>query len=180
MMTTYRTSFGGLTLLLAACLLLFFDPVTDALNMDYRATKLPLSRQLRSSLQLNMQSGNMGREYRTAIGALSLLGGAETSYLTISKLSNSPIASSLCTGGSCNSVLSSPFATIPIINLPLTAVGFLAYATIFFLSITPMLSSSDDRKSLEDNATSILFLSAAMATFRSFVIQYVYIFCILI
>ena len=114
-------------------------------------------------------SNDIRREYRTAISALSFFGGLETGYLTVSKLGNQPDVNSLCGGPSCGSVLSSPFATIPILNVPLTAIGVLAYSAVFFLSVAPLISKMDEKR-LEGNAARILFLSAAMATFSCYLI----------
>jgi uncharacterized membrane protein len=114
---------------------------------------------------------------RKLITGLSAFGTAETGYLTLSKFAQSTV---FCSGGdataSCNSVLATPYSTIPIVNIPLTLVAFVAYASVFGLSVLqagadedPAASSTNTAGGLRDPA--ILFLSTSMATFSVYLMS---------
>lgn len=106
---------------------------------------------------------------RNTIAGLSIVGSFETAYLTYEKVFVPNGLNKICSGGessisSCSSVLTSPYASISIgdIEIPLTAIGFLAYTTVAALAL------SKSRNDNENNRLAILFLTTAMATFSSF------------
>jgi uncharacterized membrane protein len=80
---------------------------------------------------------------RPIIGAIALIGIVNTSYLTITKLSNT---AAVCPSGGCEQVLSSPYATV--FGLPLSLFGLLAYVTMAILSLGPLAVKSDTQKQL--------------------------------
>ena len=97
---------------------------------------------------------------------LSLLGASEMAYLTWAKLSSSEIAG-LCTSESCNSVLSSPYSTIPLLDVPLSLIASVAYSIIFILSL-PLQNNDKEISSESISNSTVLFVSTAMATFSSY------------
>lgn len=95
------------------------------------------------------------------IAGISFAGFVETSYLTWTKLTNS-LDSFCISPETCNTVLSTPYSSIPIVNIPLTLLGALSYGIVLMLSVTSFNSEDDIGKSI------ILFLSMAMATFSGY------------
>ncbi len=115
---------------------------------------------------------------RKIIAALSTIGMVETGYLSYIKLFVPDGISKICGSAdsgslsSCSSVLNSPYATIQIgdIDLPLTAIGFVAYGAVTGLSVLPLVAGGmNDRN--ENNRIAILGSVTAMATFSSFLLS---------
>jgi len=120
------------------------------------------------------------------------LGAAETSWLAYDKLWGDGVAASAICGsdasnpaGGCGSVLDGPYAALSLgegTNVPLSAVGFAAYASVFALAVWPLLFGSgrkggdfvavdDDEEEEEMDVTNRLALAAlttVMATFSSY------------
>ncbi|KAG1666036.1 hypothetical protein FOA52_006910 [Chlamydomonas sp. UWO 241] len=67
----------------------------------------------------------------TLVACLAGAGAAETAYLTLSKLLNSPVA---CPTSGCESVLSSPYAYI--FGVPLPLLGMLAYVGVAAIAVS--------------------------------------------
>jgi uncharacterized membrane protein len=111
---------------------------------------------------------------RPAMTAIAAIGIAETTYLTVTKLSGNPLA---CPGNGCDKVLSSDYSTIA--GVPLSFIGFLAYLCILILAIAPLLIGQRRAARWQrlDNITwRLLFAqTTAMATFSSYM-MYVMIF----
>ena len=82
---------------------------------------------------------------RALMANLAIAGAAETAILTYSKVTNTPIASvvgDLCTSReACTHVLDGPYATIPFLNVPLSALGCVAYTAVALLAIAPTLGN---------------------------------------
>ena len=82
---------------------------------------------------------------RALMAKLAIAGAAETAVLTYSKVTNTPIASvvgDLCTSReACTHVLDGPYATIPFLNVPLSALGCVAYTAVALLAIAPTLGN---------------------------------------
>src|ERR687885_2460485 len=85
---------------------------------------------------------------RQLIGAIAILGALLTAYLTVVKLTGNSVA---CTAGaatasasSCNSVLSSPYATV--FGLPLALFGCLAYASMAAFTLAPLAVNSQQNQ----------------------------------
>ena len=81
---------------------------------------------------------------RRILGTIASLGALETSYLTYTKLSGaSPSALQLlCSGtgpGGCSSVLNGPYSVVPGTSIPLAALGLVAYSTVAYLALAPLL-----------------------------------------
>jgi uncharacterized membrane protein len=79
------------------------------------------------------------------MAGVAIAGAAETAILTYSKVTNTPIASvvgDLCTSReACTHVLDGPYATIPFLNVPLSALGCVAYTAVALLAIAPTLGN---------------------------------------
>lgn len=120
---------------------------------------------------------------RKLIGGISILGALLTAYLTVVKLTGNSVA---CTAGaaasasSCNSVLSSPYATV--FGLPLALFGCLAYISMAVLALTPLAvnpeKNRDLRSKLEDWTWLLLFAGATAMTIFSGYLMYVLAFAI--
>ncbi|GAX29115.1 hypothetical protein FisN_7Hh288 [Fistulifera solaris] len=103
---------------------------------------------------------------RRIVGGIAAAGTLETVFLTYSKLTESSAAEQLCsiTGGSCSSVLNGPYAVIPGSEIPLAAVGVVAYATVATLALGPTLANKDD----DNNRILLTALATAMGVFSVF------------
>jgi uncharacterized membrane protein len=119
---------------------------------------------------------------RQLIGAIAILGALLTAYLTVVKLTGNSVA---CTAGaatasasSCNSVLSSPYATV--FGLPLALFGCLAYASMAAFALAPLAVNSqqnkDLRSKLEDWTWLLLFAGATAMTIFSGYLMYLLAF----
>jgi uncharacterized membrane protein len=104
------------------------------------------------------------------MGSLATLGILETSLLTYSKLSGPSL--DLCgTSGDCSSVWNGPYSVLPNTDIPLSALGFTAYAITAILALAPILTNnSEDGK----NRMALLSLTTAMATFSIFLLSLLY------
>lgn len=80
------------------------------------------------------------RKVRRALVGLSLLGFAETSYLTFNKLFSSPGA--ICGTQGCLDVLSGPFSSF--LGIPLTLFGALAYGAFAYLAVWPLAADDEE------------------------------------
>ena len=105
---------------------------------------------------------------RRIIGGIAVAGSIETSFLTFSKLAESSAAEQLCsiTGGSCSSVLNGPYATIPGSEIPLAAIGAVAYATVATLALGPTLTNPP--KDDDNNRILLTALATSMGVFSVF------------
>ena len=132
---------------------------------------------------------------RKMLTGLSLIGMAETGYLSYLKLFDPAGISKICGGdvgddlaasiSSCSSVLNSPYATIHVndeTNIPLTIVGFLAYTTVATLSAYPLIDAQNNKQIISsqqqgeeelnvNNRIAILCTTTSMATFSSFLLS---------
>lgn len=109
---------------------------------------------------------------RQIIGAIALLGAANTGYLTITKLTQT---SALCPTSGCERVLESPYATI--FGLPLALFGLLAYLAMAVFSLGPLLLKGDQnrslRKSLEKPTWWLILAGATSMTVFSGYLMYI-------
>lgn len=97
------------------------------------------------------------------MAGVASLGALETGYLTLTKLSGGQV---LCpTNGQCASVLNGAWASIPYTNIPLSLMGFFAYATVAALAIGPVLFGDEDDST---NRILLLVMTTAMGTFSTF------------
>ena len=110
---------------------------------------------------------------RTALAALATVGAIETGALTIDKLWGTSVTDGLClaAGGGCTSVLSGPWSSL--LGVPLSLVGFVAYASVAALAAAPLLTSSGDAESAStdagdaSNAPALLVCAGGLATFST-------------
>lgn len=79
------------------------------------------------------------RLIRKSAVALSFLGAAETSYLTLNKIFSSPGA--ICSTQGCLDVLTGPFSSF--LGIPLTLFGVLAYSAFLYLSVWPLAADAE-------------------------------------
>ncbi|MDH6063977.1 vitamin K epoxide reductase family protein [Umezakia ovalisporum] len=104
---------------------------------------------------------------RPLIAAIAGFGALTTGYITVQKLTGGSAACVAEAGAkSCNDVLSSPWATIPIFGgQPLALFGFLAYVSMMILAVVPLVWKPSDKNSLKqlENSTWWLLLIGAMA-----------------
>jgi uncharacterized membrane protein len=127
----------------------------------------------------------MHRWSRPVMAGIASIGASVTAYLTYTKLTGNQAA---CPTGGCDVVLSSPYATI--FGLPLPLFGFLAYLSMIVLAIAPLLVNATKHKKLrnklEDYTGLLLFMGAtAMLVFSgylmyllAFEIKAVCIYCV--
>lgn len=127
----------------------------------------------------------MHRWSRPLIAGIASIGASVTAYLTYSKLTGNQAA---CPTGGCDVVLSSPYATI--FGLPLPLFGFLAYFSMIVLAIAPLLinpiAQKKLRNKLEDwtglllfmGATAMLVFSGYLMYLLAFEIKAVCIYCV--
>lgn len=93
------------------------------------------------------------------ISVVSSVGALEMAYLTYNKLMDTP---NFCLShANCAAVLSGPFSTIPLTDIPLSLLGLLAYGAIFAMSSSNITNAEmSSRRDL-----GVLVLSSSMATF---------------
>ena len=119
---------------------------------------------------------------RQLIGTIAIVGALLTAYLTVVKLTGNDVACTAEAGAAaaagCNSVLSSPYATV--LGLPLTLLGCLAYISMATFSLSPLAVNSDQKKELrsklEDWTWLLLFVGATAMTIFSGYLMYVLAF----
>lgn len=105
-------------------------------------------------------------QLRRIVGSMATLGALETVYLTYTKLTGN--AQALCgPDGGCNSVLSSPYATIPFTDFPLASLGLAAYSAVALLALLPLGSDPDDT----DNRIWLTAATTTMGTFSVFLMS---------
>lgn len=109
---------------------------------------------------------------RPIIGAIALLGVANTAYLTINKLTQT---AAVCPTSGCERVLESPYATV--FGLPLALFGLLAYLAMAAFALGPLLINAEKnrplRNSLEKTTWWLLFFGATAMTIFSGYLMYI-------
>jgi uncharacterized membrane protein/glutaredoxin len=113
----------------------------------------------------------MHRWSRWLVAGIASVGALGTGFLTINKLMGGGGA---CPTEGCEQVFSSPYATV--FGLPLTLFGFLAYAAILVLAVTPLLINADKHKPLRQKLESwtwpLMFMQAsAMVVFSAYLMS---------
>jgi uncharacterized membrane protein len=103
---------------------------------------------------------------RKTMGTVASLGAIETAYLTFSKLTGGGNLEQFCgVSGDCGSVLSGTYSWIPGTDIPLAAVGLLAYTVTAALALGPIIQNQTDDA---DNRVQLTVLSTAMGVFSVF------------
>jgi len=98
---------------------------------------------------------------RPILGAIAILGMLNTGYITLGKLTNTE---AVCPTGGCETVLSSPYATI--FGLPLALFGFLAYTAMAAFALVPLAVKPEQNRPLRnklENWTWLLLFAGATA-----------------
>jgi uncharacterized membrane protein len=123
---------------------------------------------------------------RRAMGGLAAFGTIETLYLTFMEVTKGsttalPFCSIFSDRGeeSCSSVISGPYSHFPGTEVPLTAVGVVAYFVTFVLAILPLLltpfseqkNGEHEIKDDSQNRVLLLTLTSTMATFSVFLMS---------
>eukprot|EP01031_Cornospumella_fuschlensis_P029625 gene29625-35761_t len=109
---------------------------------------------------------------RLIITGLASSGALETGYLTLSRLTSTPVSSALCSSQaavSCTNVLTGPYSVLPVANIPLVSVAFVAYAAVAVLSL--MHGAAANKEKSDAIGTSMLFLTSSMATFSAYLMR---------
>lgn len=124
------------------------------------------------------EKGCFNPQLRKVITGVASLGALETAYLTWNKLSESPNEIALCNtiGGSCSDVLNGPYSFVPSTNIPLSAVGFLAYTMTALVAAAPLIGMIDVDKNEGEtgNRILLLMLGTGLGTFSVFLMSLLY------
>jgi uncharacterized membrane protein len=135
------------------------------------------SRLLAQQQQQQQEDSNGGTiwlpQLRQVMGSVATLGALETGYLTYQKvLGDSTVLCGLDGGGgaaSCNQVLNGPYSYVPFTDIPLSAMGLLAYLTVAGLALVPLLTTTtEDDTDDTANRVALTALTTAMGTFSIF------------
>ena len=119
---------------------------------------------------------------RRFMGGIALAGAIETGYLTYNKLFQGVDGLPFCDvdGGGCNDILSGPYSYVPFTEIPLSALGFLAYCSVAFLALSPLFSATTTTMNDENggavvvgdddmpNRVALLGVTTTMGTFSIF------------
>ncbi|MEO1558482.1 MAG: vitamin K epoxide reductase family protein [Cyanobacteria bacterium J06632_19] len=117
---------------------------------------------------------------RLLIAGIASCGALVTGYLTIVKLTGGDAACTASsaaagTGAGCNSVLSSPWATV--LGQPLALFGFLAYFSMVVFALAPLLlkggENKEQRQKLENLTWMFLLIGSISMTVFSSYLMYV-------
>jgi uncharacterized membrane protein len=109
-------------------------------------------------------------QLRRVMGTVATIGAMETSYLTYNKLLN--VADFCTVNGDCATVLNGPYATIPFTDIPLAAVGCLAYITTVVLSVGPLVDERVNNFNDDTwNRIALIGVTTAMGTFSIFLMS---------
>ena len=163
-------------------------------NQSHRRFHLYLqngSNESDDDLKVEGSSSIWNPNLRKIMGGVAAFGALETMYLTYSDLhvpgeeglQNHLLfcsSSSDSMGGSlCNSVLSSPYAHIPGTDIPIAAVGAMAYVFVFGLAVVPLrarqtpLRQSNTERVDDDSVNRVLLLATTttMGVFSVFLMS---------
>lgn len=122
---------------------------------------------------------------RFLIAAIASLGAAITAYLTVVKLAG---GSAACPVSGCDRVLSSPYATV--FGLPLPLFGFLAYTSMGVMAVAPWLTQPETKNKLRSKltdstwllllvgATAMMIFSGYLMYLMAFEIKSLCVYCI--
>mmetsp|Transcript_8010 Transcript_8010/g.11581 ORF Transcript_8010/g.11581 Transcript_8010/m.11581 type:complete len:390 (+) Transcript_8010:134-1303(+) len=124
------------------------------------------------------ENGCFNPQLRRVMAGVASLGALETAYLTWNKLSESPNEIDLCNtlGGSCSDVLNGPYSLVPSTNIPLSAIGLLAYTMTALVAAAPLIGMLDVEKEKAENGNRILLLmlGTGLGTFSVFLMSLLY------
>jgi uncharacterized membrane protein len=160
--------------------------ITHPFSLELASTRYLASFSKRDSIirkasdETNNESGDGGDaggvwlpQIRRIMGSIATLGVLETSYLTLNKLQGGDTAFCGVDGG-CTDILNGAYSYVPFTEIPLSAMGLLAYLSVLGLSLLPLLSNSPED---DDDTSNRILLTAAttgMGTFSVFLMTLVY------
>jgi uncharacterized membrane protein len=105
-------------------------------------------------------------QLRRVLGSVATLGALETAYLTYNKLTGQ--VSTLCgIDGSCNDVLNGPYSYVPFTEIPLSAIGLLAYVSAAALALGPLMMDDPEHDD-SGNRVALTAVATVMGTFSAF------------
>lgn len=118
---------------------------------------------------------SQGKYHYVLAALVSLIGLADSIYLTVHHLTGESVRCTLVSG--CDAVLSSRFATIG--GLPVAGFGALAYLTVFSLSTLAAYDNRLARKLLLFVILPMMAMTLWLLYLQAFVIHYFCEFCLL-
>ena len=127
----------------------------------------------RQSNQNSIEESCWNPKLRRVMGGIACVGASEMAYLVFNKLSNNNNlllcgnTDTASTSG-CGSVLDGPYSLIPGTDIPLSLLGFVAYATAAFLALAPMLSANLSEEDESINRLLLAAITTAMGVFSVF------------
>jgi len=103
------------------------------------------------------------------MAAIATAGALETAYLTAMELQGRVPICTAEGAASCTSVLTGPYAHLPGTQVPLAALGFLAYAGTLVLAVRPLLQppQKDDNHDDTNNRILLTALTTTMGVFSA-------------
>jgi uncharacterized membrane protein len=107
-------------------------------------------------------------QVRRVMGSIAAVGAIETGYLTLNKLQGRALPFCGVDGG-CNDILNGSYSVVPFTQVPLSAIGFVAYLSVLGLSLFPLLSNEERLDDIQ-NRIFLTSISTAMATFSIFLL----------
>mmetsp|Transcript_23540 Transcript_23540/g.72417 ORF Transcript_23540/g.72417 Transcript_23540/m.72417 type:complete len:385 (-) Transcript_23540:168-1322(-) len=108
-----------------------------------------------SAFDVSSEEAGSWRWTRRVSGGLALLGTCETAFLTYQKLA---AETSVSCAGECSSVLTGPYSSV--FGVPVSFLGFCAYATVLGLSLAPFAARREDAVSGADEEDAGLLRNA--------------------
>ena len=113
------------------------------------------------------ETGGKSARGHAILTGLASAGALETGYLTMTRLAGGePLCGADGVASTCSNVLSGPFSSIPVVNIPLVSLAFVLYTSIAALSLRAATSPVSANQQNESSA--VLFLSTCMATFSAY------------
>ncbi|VEU44460.1 unnamed protein product [Pseudo-nitzschia multistriata] len=108
---------------------------------------------------------------RKTMAGVAGLGAVETGYLTYAKVTGGlPFCGSgEASYSTCDAVLNGPYAHLPFFeDLPLASLGFVAYASVAALALSPLAAGDNEGGGDATNRVLLAALATSMATFSVF------------
>jgi len=113
-------------------------------------------------------AGGKNMRGHAILTGLASAGALETGYLTMTRLAGGePMCGADGVASTCSNVLSGPFSSIPVVNIPLVSLAFVLYTSIAALSLRAATSPISTNQQ-QNEGSAVLFLSTAMATFSAY------------
>lgn len=131
---------------------------------------------LDNNAPLRANSGRQGRLFDALAAAVSLVGLADAIYLTVEHLAGRSVRCVVVSG--CDEVLASRYATLPG-NIPLAAVGAVAYFTAFALATLSTFQYRATRRLLAALVAAMFATSLYLLSVQAFELERYCTYCLL-